>query len=93
MVHTTTLEATTTGLMFKEEKMNGGMIAMEGMKEEEDTLQVTMHEEDHRPKNKSRYSKYESNIKVEYIGTKDKIVDIFTKPLPCEMLKYLLKKT
>ena len=42
---------------------------MEDMKEEEETLQVTMHEEDHRPQNNSRYSRYESNVanQSEYI--------------------------
>jgi hypothetical protein len=34
----------------------------------------------------------EKNIKLEYIGTKEKIVDIFTKPLPREIFEYLRKK-
>jgi hypothetical protein len=34
----------------------------------------------------------EKNIKVEYIGTKEQIVDIFTKPLPRETFEYLLQK-
>ena len=29
------------------------------------------------------------NIKLEYIGTKEQIVDIFTKPLPRESFEYL----
>jgi len=29
------------------------------------------------------------NIKLEYVGTKEKIVDIFTKPLPHEAFEYL----
>jgi hypothetical protein len=32
------------------------------------------------------------NIKLDYIGTKDHIVDIFTKPLPRETFEYLRKK-
>ncbi len=31
----------------------------------------------------------EKNIKVEYIGMKEQITDIFTKPLPCEAFEYL----
>jgi len=34
----------------------------------------------------------EKNIKVEYIGTKEKISDIFTKPLPHEAFEYLHQK-
>ena len=38
MVHTTTLEATITSLIIKEEEMIEGMIVMEEMKEEEEML-------------------------------------------------------
>jgi hypothetical protein len=31
----------------------------------------------------------ENNIKLEYIGTKEEIVDIFTKPFPREAFKYI----
>ena len=31
----------------------------------------------------------EKNIKLEYVGTKEQIVDIFTKPLPREAFEYL----
>jgi hypothetical protein len=31
----------------------------------------------------------EKNIKLEYIGTKEKIADIFTKPLSRENFEYL----
>jgi hypothetical protein len=31
----------------------------------------------------------EKNIKVEYMGTKEQVVDIFTKPLPREAFEYL----
>ena len=31
----------------------------------------------------------EKNIKMEYIGTKEQIVDIFTNPLPRETFEYL----
>ena len=31
----------------------------------------------------------EKNIKLEYVGTKEKIADIFTKPLPREAFEYL----
>jgi len=31
----------------------------------------------------------EKNIKLEYVGTKEQIVDIFTKPLPREVFEYL----
>jgi hypothetical protein len=34
----------------------------------------------------------ENNIKVEYIGTKEQIEDIFTKPLPRETFEYLREK-
>ena len=34
----------------------------------------------------------EKNIKLEYIGTKEKIADIFTKPLPRETFEYLREK-
>jgi hypothetical protein len=34
----------------------------------------------------------EKNIKLEYIGTKEKIADIFTKPLPRESFEYLRQK-
>eukprot|EP00253_Pinus_taeda_P019353 PITA_19353 len=34
----------------------------------------------------------EKNIKLEYVGTKEKIVDIFTKPLPREAFKFLRQK-
>ena len=34
----------------------------------------------------------ENNIKLEYVGTKEQIVDIFTKPLPCEAFEYLRQK-
>jgi hypothetical protein len=34
----------------------------------------------------------EKNIKLEYIGTKEQIADIFTKPLPRETFEYLRKK-
>jgi hypothetical protein len=29
------------------------------------------------------------NIRVEYVGTKEQVVDIFTKPLPHEAFEYL----
>jgi hypothetical protein len=32
------------------------------------------------------------NIKLEYIGTKEHIADIFTKPLPRETFEYLRQK-
>ena len=32
------------------------------------------------------------NIKLEYIGTKEQIVDIFTKPLSRETFEYLREK-
>ena len=31
----------------------------------------------------------EKNIKLEYVGTKEQISDIFTKPLPSEAFEYL----
>lgn len=31
----------------------------------------------------------ENNIKLEYVGTKEQITDIFNKPLPCEAFEYL----
>jgi hypothetical protein len=31
----------------------------------------------------------EKNIKVEYVGTKEQVAYIFTKPLPWEALEYL----
>ena len=31
----------------------------------------------------------ENNIRVEYVGTKEQVVDIFTKPLPREVFEYL----
>ena len=34
----------------------------------------------------------EKNIKVEYVGTKEKIADIFTKPLLRETFEYLRHK-
>jgi hypothetical protein len=35
----------------------------------------------------------EQNVKLEYIGTKEQIVDIFTKPLPRETFEYLRQET
>ena len=32
------------------------------------------------------------NIKLEYVGTKEQITDIFTKPLPREAFEYLCQK-
>ena len=32
------------------------------------------------------------NIKLEYIGTKEQVADIFTKPLPRETFEYLREK-
>jgi hypothetical protein len=29
-----------------------------------------------------------NNIRVEYVGTKEQVIDIFTKPLPWESFKY-----
>jgi hypothetical protein len=34
----------------------------------------------------------EKNIKVEYVGTKEQVVDIFTKPLPRESFEYLCQR-
>jgi hypothetical protein len=34
----------------------------------------------------------EKNIRVEYVGTKEQIVDIFTKSLPREAFEYLRRK-
>jgi hypothetical protein len=34
----------------------------------------------------------EKNIRVEYVGTKEQVVDIFTKPLPWEAFEYLLQR-
>ena len=34
----------------------------------------------------------EKNIRVEYVGTKEQVTDIFTKPLPREAFKYLCKR-
>ena len=34
----------------------------------------------------------EKNIKLDYVGAKEKIVDIFTKPLPREAFEYLRQK-
>jgi hypothetical protein len=34
----------------------------------------------------------ERNIKVEYVGTKEQVVDIFTKPLPREDFEYFRKR-
>ena len=34
----------------------------------------------------------EKNIKLEYVGTNEKFIDIFTKPLPCEAFEYILQK-
>jgi hypothetical protein len=31
----------------------------------------------------------EKNIRVEYVGTKEQVVNIFTKPLPQEASEYL----
>ena len=31
----------------------------------------------------------EKNIRVEYVGTKEQVTDIFTKPLPQEAFEYL----
>jgi hypothetical protein len=31
----------------------------------------------------------EKNIRVEYVGTKEKVVGVFTKPLPQEYFRYL----
>jgi hypothetical protein len=34
----------------------------------------------------------EKNIKVEYVGTKEQVEDIFTKPLPRESFEYLRQR-
>jgi hypothetical protein len=34
----------------------------------------------------------EKNIRVEYVGTKEQVVDIFTKPLPQESFEYLFQR-
>jgi hypothetical protein len=34
----------------------------------------------------------EKNIRVEYIGTKEQVPDIFTKPLPLESFEYLCQR-
>ena len=34
----------------------------------------------------------EKNIKLEYVDTKEQIIDIFTKPLPREAFEYLRQK-
>jgi hypothetical protein len=34
----------------------------------------------------------EKNIRVEYVGTKEQVADIFTKPLPWESFEYLLQR-
>jgi hypothetical protein len=34
----------------------------------------------------------EKNIRVEYVGTKEQVADIFTKPLPWEDFEYLLQR-
>jgi hypothetical protein len=34
----------------------------------------------------------EKNINVEYVGTKEQVVDIFTKPLPQEAFEYLRQR-
>jgi hypothetical protein len=34
----------------------------------------------------------EKNIKVEYVGTKEQVLDIFKKPLPWESFEYILQK-
>ena len=34
----------------------------------------------------------EKNIKLEYVGTKEQIIDIFTKPLPHEAFEYIRQK-
>jgi hypothetical protein len=32
------------------------------------------------------------NIKVEYVGTKEQVADIFTKPLPREAFEFLIQR-
>jgi hypothetical protein len=34
----------------------------------------------------------EKNIRVEYVGTKEQVTDIFTKPLPREAFEYLRQR-
>jgi hypothetical protein len=34
----------------------------------------------------------EKNIRVEYVGTKEQVEDIFTKPLPWESFEYLRQR-
>jgi hypothetical protein len=34
----------------------------------------------------------EKNIRVEYVGTKEQVADIFTKPLPWEAFEYLRQR-
>jgi hypothetical protein len=34
----------------------------------------------------------EKNIRVEYVGTKEQVADIFTKPLPREAFEYLRQR-
>ena len=34
----------------------------------------------------------EKNIRVEYVGIKEQVVDIFTKPLPWEAFEYLRQR-
>ena len=34
----------------------------------------------------------EKNIRVEYVGTKEQVVDIFTKPLPRKAFEYLCER-
>ena len=34
----------------------------------------------------------EKNIKLEYVGTKEQVADVFTKPLPRETFEYLREK-
>jgi hypothetical protein len=39
-----------------------------------------------------RESVAEKNIRVEYVGTKEQVADIFTKPLPWEAFEYLRQR-
>ena len=34
----------------------------------------------------------EKNVRVEYVGTKEQVADIFTKPLPREAFEYLRQR-
>jgi hypothetical protein len=34
----------------------------------------------------------EKNIRVEYVGTKEQVADIFTKPLPQEAFEYIFQR-